>query len=194
MVAEKLKNFLILVGIAGFTLTLPGCSGKGRSCEFDEKSQKLNCIEKSYQTTKLANSVWLAENLNYMTQSSFCYENSAVNCSEFGQLYPWNSAMATNEAAGEKSAQGVCPQGWHVPSLDEFKTALQNGGLAKLNVKNGGFRYYDSSFVDKGRNASFWTSTEYDGSRAFLVRIEGEAVSYEHFNKHIAGSLRCVKD
>lgn len=193
MVAKKAKNSAILAAVASAAFLMLGCDGQGRNCEFDEQAQKLNCIEKSYQTTKIGNSVWFAENLKYMTQSSFCYEGNDANCEEFGQLYPWNSVMATNDAA-TKSAQGLCPQGWHVPSVDEFKTALENGGLAKLKVKNGGFRYYDSSFVDKGKNATFWTSSEYDASRAFLVRIEGEKVSYEHFNKNIAGSLRCVKD
>lgn len=193
MVAKKVKNTAILAVLASFSFLMFGCNGQGRNCEFDEQAQKLSCIEKSYQTTKIGNSIWLAENLKYMTQSSFCYEGNDANCEEFGQLYPWNSAMATNEAA-QKSAQGLCPQSWHVPSVDEFKTAIANGGLTKLNVKNGGFRYYDSSFVDKGKNATFWTASEYDASRAFLVRIEGANVSYEHFNKNIAGSLRCVKD
>jgi uncharacterized protein (TIGR02145 family) len=57
-----------------------------------------------------------------------------------------------------------------------------------------GFRYYDGKFADKDISASFWTSDSYDGSRAYLVRVTDSTITYEHFNKNILASVRCVKE
>ena len=57
-----------------------------------------------------------------------------------------------------------------------------------------GFRYFDGKFADKDSSASFWTSDSYDDSRAYLVRATDSTIAYEHFNKNIAASVRCIKE
>jgi len=61
-------------------------------------------------------------------------------------------------------------------------------------MKFAGFRYFDGKFADKGASASFWTSDSYDDSRAYLVRATDTSITYEHFNKNIFASVRCVKE
>jgi hypothetical protein len=71
----------------------------------------------TYQTIKIDNQVWMAENLNYRTSSgSWCYDNSSDNCEKYGRLYTW------------ETAKGVCPSGWHLPSTKEWSVLIANLG------------------------------------------------------------------
>ncbi len=73
---------------------------------------------KSYRTLQIGQQCWMAENLNYATALSMCYDDNEENCNIYGRLYRSQSA-------------NVCPGGWHLPSSGEF-SALTNflGGVS----------------------------------------------------------------
>ena len=81
---------------------------------------------KLYKYVVIGTQTWMAENLNFNTCGSKCYNNSESNCDIYGRLYNWATAMnidATyNSIAVIASAnfRGVCPVGWHVPSRAEW--------------------------------------------------------------------------
>ena len=184
-----MKTFFKTIAIAAITLfTLTACD-QANTCDYDESANTLSCSEKTYKTANLGGKVWMAENIAiYIPDSSVCYGNEHANCDLMGRLYTWNAATT-----------GLCPKGWTLPTREDFKNAFGNTSTAALKesvfkMQFAGFRYYDGKFADLDASASFWTSDSYDGSRAYLVRATDSTVTYEHFNKNISASVRCVKE
>jgi uncharacterized protein (TIGR02145 family) len=90
---------------------------------------------------------WMAENLNFETDSSYCYNDSAKYCTKYGRFYTWTAATS------------ACPSGWHLPSEAEFKsliTAVGGEDVAgsKLKSANGGWESYWSSDEDEWKNGN----------------------------------------
>lgn len=73
---------------------------------------------KTYQTTTIDGKIVMAQNLNYSATGN-CYGNLESNCILYGRLYTWQQAMNGSTTEG---AQGICPQGWHVPSKAEVES------------------------------------------------------------------------
>jgi uncharacterized protein (TIGR02145 family)/prepilin-type N-terminal cleavage/methylation domain-containing protein len=76
---------------------------------------------------------WMAENLNYKTANSVCYDNLDSNCLNWnGRLYTWDEA------------QTACPSGRHLASDDEWTTmlnkveAIYNGNQSHQLIWNNG--------------------------------------------------------
>ena len=84
-----------------------------------------------YNTVLIGEQCWLKENLNVGTMingtvemanngiiEKYCYNDSTTNCDEYGALYQWNEIM---EYVTDTAVQGICPEGWHLPTDYEWK-------------------------------------------------------------------------
>ncbi|MBP6976765.1 MAG: hypothetical protein KBB71_00435 [Lentimicrobiaceae bacterium] len=87
-----------------------------------------------YHTIQIFSQCWMKENLNAGTMiasmgpgqlqtdngyiEKYCYANEAAYCNAFGGLYEWDEAMQYADGEG---AQGICPEGWHIPTDEEWK-------------------------------------------------------------------------
>ncbi|MCL2183722.1 MAG: hypothetical protein FWB85_09670 [Chitinispirillia bacterium] len=174
---------------------------------------------KAYRTVKIGSQTWMAENLNFATDSSACYDNVESNCQKYGRLYNWNDAMK------------ACPAGWRLPTDEDGDIlALAVGGWRdedgdwkiageKLKSKNGwcnsnyrscdsaadefGFSalpaggYHYSGFEGAGRYGFWWSATDTDAHGAwywsmniYSYWVEGRNYSY----KASLYSVRCRQD
>ncbi len=100
----------------------------------------------TYNTVQVGTQCWLKENLNIGTKingtleqtnnnliEKYCYNDLESNCEVYGGLYQWDEAMQYLTTAG---TQGICPQGWHVPTDTEWATLFTGlGGLAQAGGK-----------------------------------------------------------
>ena len=147
-----------------------------------------------YKTTTIGSQTWMAQNLNYETANSFCYNKDFANCSKYGRLYSWAAAVGQPEdSCGygtlcyfEEKVQGVCPPDWHLPALAEFELLFSTIGdkahTAKKLKNSSGWNYsgngtnnYGFSALPSGYryvnghfldegNATFFWCSETDGN------------------------------
>lgn len=104
----------------------------------------------TYKTVKIGSQTWMAENLNFATDGSVCYNDSAEYCAKYGRLYQWSDAMDSvgrwgNVGKGcgsygtcepEGLVRGVCPEGWHLPKTKEWEILFAAaGGKYSAGVK-----------------------------------------------------------
>ena len=182
-----------------------------------------------YKTVVIDTLTWMAENLNYGVDSSFCYNNEDSNCAKYGRLYRWAAAVGKLESEcgygytcslPSGYIQGVCPNGWHLPSKTEWE-ALFNavGGQSTvgkvLKSTSGwyssgdgldafgfsafpaGFRDTSGYYLDEGYSASFWSSTEISSYNAYYVDFGyygNDAYLNDFFGKIYGFSVRCLRD
>lgn len=76
-----------------------------------------------FYTTEIEGKTWMTNNL-YGTNSGRYYQDSEILASVFGQYYSW------------EEAQGACPNGWHLPTEEEFDSCLgEVSGDLMVNAK-----------------------------------------------------------
>lgn len=102
-----------------------------------------------YRTAYVGKYNWMAENLRFryleptydMDSSSFCENNDLEECTKYGRTYLWSAAIDSTGMANDVEnpmtcgygsrceftgfVQGVCPEGWHVPSYSELESLLE---------------------------------------------------------------------
>ena len=197
---------------------------------YDSSAVHDNRDENRYRTVTIGNDTWMAENLRFAAPGSFCYEDKDNRCRSYGRLYPWTVAMRLpsdyidNSLAGGimDEHQGVCPDGWHIPTNDEWIALGQNalnmrrGGIGSalknkefwarggapisavsgFNALPSGSRMADGEYMELGSSTYFWTAAGGDGMGGvywYLVNNKDDFTSAEDFD-NAAFSVRCVKN
>ncbi len=195
-----------------------------------------------YETLEIGSQVWMAKNLRSAyyadgtaitlvednstfgnldyTDKAYCYyDNITDNFHSFGMMYTWAAVMNGSTTEG---AQGVCPNGWHVPSNDEWIVLVDflggeevAGGKLKesgtthwsfpnngatnesgFNALPGGYRYHLGNYSSIYNSAYFWTSTQSSASSAWYKYLyyNSTDVTTTGLNMDSGSYVRCVKD
>lgn len=156
-----------------------------------------------YRTVTIGTQTWMAQNLNYKTELSECYGGEDNNCEKYGRLYY------------QKEALDACPEGWHLPSNEEWDVlgdyadslkvgASGNGNSLKslktwtgqLGTDQFGFsglasRYFGSVYICGGSHGVYWTSEEYE--YRCLLSDRSDLYHYrETYSKDWGMSIRCI--
>ncbi len=95
-----------------------------------------------YKTVQIGAQCWIKENLKVTKNpkgeaiTRYCYDNDPKICETDGGLYDWDAAMNNSTTEG---AQGICPDGWHVPKDSEWyvlESSLASGSCDANRDKN----------------------------------------------------------
>jgi len=81
-----------------------------------------------YNTVQIGEQCWMKENLKTTRDAAgnnitrYCYDNNVEFCNWYGGLYTWYTIMngASSSNSNPSGVQGICPDGWHVPSHHEW--------------------------------------------------------------------------
>lgn len=194
---------------------------------------------KTYKMKKMPDGkIWMTENLkfdyNHGSAESVCYENKPENCEKYGRLYTWAAAMDSAAVFSRKGkgcgdgvecnasgrVRGVCPEGWHLPSEDEFEKLLAvsctkkgdfvecdnlrvsswNNGTDKFGFSAfpaGSYSSDDKDFSYDLSDASFWSSTECPyiaGLPAIRLVLDNRFAVVPFVGKRYGFSVRCIQD
>ncbi len=121
-----------------------------------------------YETRVIGTQCWMGENLNIGTKidnspsdndiiEKYCYNSATYNCDEYGGLYRWDEMMEYSTTEG---VQGICPEGWHIPTDAEWKT-LEGESDTNYGIGNGiwdgaGWRGYNAGGRLKEAGYDHW--------------------------------------
>jgi len=129
-----------------------------------------------YYTTQVFSQCWFNRNLNLGTMISgseemtdneiiekYCYDDNIENCYAYGGLYQWDEMM---DYISEEGSQGLCPEGWHIATDEEFKL-LQGAADSQYGIGDsiwdGEFEYHGFDAGNNLKSGSGWYGG-YNGS------------------------------
>ncbi|MGD0755070.1 MAG: fibrobacter succinogenes major paralogous domain-containing protein [Bacteroidales bacterium] len=91
--------------------------------------------------------------------SAYCwYENYSAIAGTYGNLYTWPAAMNLDSGSDIKTGnvQGVCPDGWHLPSDSEWKQLEMFLGMSQAEVDEENWRGEDEGGKMKNEGIELW--------------------------------------
>jgi uncharacterized protein (TIGR02145 family) len=212
-----------------FALTLffyGACSYSQNACP---SLPTVNYGGQTYQTVLIGNQCWLKQNINIGTMipglqnqtnngsiEKYCYNDSVLNCTNYGGLYQWNEAM--QYAPSDIRVQGICPTSWHIPNNTELSILATSAGGNSNSLKAtgqgvdtgsgtnssgfsallGGDRISSGVYsgLGKGGDGYFWSSTENDATHSLIMDLSGQDKKIYQYSvgKDNGFSIRCIKD
>jgi len=222
----KTVNRLVMSLVLFALLGVVGCGDEGSSSSssafsFTDENGETSSVTissgtmkdsrdgQTYRTITVDGITWMAQNLNFKTDSSACYDSLPENCSKYGRLYNWNDAKT------------ACPEDWHLSDLSDWDSLINiverkypdsvgwalksthgweydgenyNGkDIFGFNGLPAGYGY--RSFSMEGVRAYFWIMEKFgyhEASSIYLQEIDDIYRGFDYVTNMY--SVRCVKD
>ncbi|MFA7287490.1 MAG: fibrobacter succinogenes major paralogous domain-containing protein [Melioribacteraceae bacterium] len=198
----RIEKILLILLVFLIAFSIWACNSKTTDNEIVTPNAEPNITftdidGNTYQAKKIGNKYWMIENFKAQKsqtgqtlQGIYVYENNTSNSTAYGRLYTWNAAVEAT------------PDGWHLPSKEEWEELInaQGGsGAAGGNLKEtgtirwnspntgatnssgltavgSGFRGPDGIYYDLGKHGSYW-GTANSAKDPFCVYIYHNSVN-----------------
>jgi len=174
VVFEKNTNFIIIIAISLFMYS---CEDKKAD---DSSARIVTDIDGNvYPTVIIGSQEWMAENLKVtkyrdgtsitnvtdssswraLTTEAYCiYNNNVSNEGEtYGALYNWYAVV---------DSHNIAPEGWHVPTDDEWKELEMALGMSQSEADQTGWRGTNEGSALAG-NADLWVNEVLENDTEF---------------------------
>jgi uncharacterized protein (TIGR02145 family) len=185
---------------------------------------------RTYKVVVIGKKAWMAENLRYDAPGSECHSSDDAACRLYGRYYTWAQALNIDPNCNSKTCavkksmfiKGICPAGWHIPSIIEWQNlskyvqgkAKGNASLvlksdygwkknngtneSRFNAVPAGFRFGSGNFMDLGKTARFWSTADLGAVEAVSWEVTDDfnnaGLTYHEDYKVNELSVRCVSD
>lgn len=167
-----------------------------------------------YLTRSIKGRNWMIENLNYMTEESFCYDDQAENCEAYGRMYLGTSV---------DFPENICPYGWEIPTQKDWQ-ALGNSLLQEIESASkvadtwygigdsliisadrsqrelvgfrglyGGYRWQDGRYFEKSQSAIWWSQTAGNSTFYYSVQLKNNSLKEFEVPPVWALNVRCIQ-
>lgn len=176
--------------------------GSGGGDDGDD-SQTLSYGGVTYRTRTVGETVWMAENLRYVPDKALLTKGiwypdgneDAEYVREHGMLYSFTVALGGAQVVSGAPVRGICPEGWHVPYIDELQTlaAGPDCGFTLAGMWNS----VSKNYVSSAKSGYLMSATTDDGGSSYsalLFYASGGNPSPSSLPAGNGVSLRCVKD
>lgn len=176
--------------------------GSGGGDDGDD-SQTLSYGGVTYRTRTVGETVWMAENLRYVPDEALLTKGiwypdgneDAEYVREHGMLYSFTAALGGAQVVSGAPVRGICPEGWHVPYIDELQTlaAGPDCGFTLAGMWNS----VSKNYVSSAKSGYLMSATTDDGGSSYsalLFYASGGNPSPSSLPAGNGVSLRCVKD
>jgi uncharacterized protein (TIGR02145 family) len=165
-----------------------------------------------YKAVLIGEQTWITENLKLDVEGSQLNSNGSKNncetygyCDMYGRLYSQNTAMAGNpfSTSVPSGVQGICPEGWHIPSRLEWEK-LKSTAKSTIELRAVGVWDAANAIIGKGidsygftalTDAAGWWSTVQNN--AYGISLNNTGVLVETQSNQLAGAtrgVRCLKN
>jgi len=183
-----------------------------------------------YQTIKIGDQVWMAENLRTTRYAdgrvleSFVLDDNETNAEKYGRLYRRKVALQSPSGSDNNSSviQGISPEGWHIPSEEEWielinylgGESVAGGKLkgrgpgtwqdpntdaaddSKFGALPTGWFDFSGQFEGVGEKTFLMSATSPGGRGGYARELNSKSASFKQVFLHPddAISIRCIKD
>lgn len=99
-----------------------------------------------YKTVKIGNQWWMAENLAYDVGEECWHKGRKMDIELYGRYYYMKIALHS------------CPQGWHLPSVEEWSVLIENLGgekIAGAKLKETGNSHWNNTNINVTNESGF---------------------------------------
>jgi len=141
-----------------------------------EVSPKMEFVDTrdghAYKTVKIGNQIWFAENFAYITTNTLYPTAEKSSFSPYTYVYGYEGenvkeAKATDSYKkfgalyNRQAAYDLCPEGWHLPTVEEWQELELFIGMTQDQVEG---MYNVGSMADKLKGLETWTDSSDAGA------------------------------
>ena len=230
------EDFLFQDGETIITWVFADKCGNSESCEqkitvvFPQCPDAVDCEGNVYKGVRIGCDCWTQRNLESTQYSaggtcvgdipcayeyeSDRYPDAVANVATFGRLYCFEAAIGDSSDNGYGHIQGICPEGWYLPTPEKYSAlyALGASALKSPNywVDGGGSNSTEFTWLPAGRwngeanrfeglmsEGYFWATENTGGNvtaKTILVRYECDETTITETSTGNGYSVRCIKE
>ncbi|MEL7119331.1 MAG: FISUMP domain-containing protein [Bacteroidota bacterium] len=209
IIDRKKRYFFVLYIIVVFSISIQAQEMGSFTDKRDGRLYETVAYSIQLSQDSIVHIRWMAENLNYKIEDSYCFDDYESNCEIMGRLYNWPAAM------------NACPDGWHLPNDEEWYLlanlykGISNAGIhlksnselwqrggqgtnkSLFNVMPYGNGVKKNGYYGFKINGIFWSSDEKNETHAWdwkLVAGWKKIQRWEGQKETILNSVRCVQN